>query len=188
MHCSGFGYRSKNIPDPGGRKAGLPAVKYCPRPNSIYRWENKYRMNQKYCWSLKTDRNYFPSWTRVKSLHPYAVPEIIAIPIVSGNIDYLKRMDENGQKKLNWKKNNRSIGGKRCNRSSRTQFTAPLIWQPGHWTHWALCGKNRLYNNRTGIVPVLSKLVNCSGPVQKPLMALLYTYGHRILNFIEKFA
>jgi len=34
MHCSGFGYRSKNIPDPGGRKLAA-CCNIVPGLNSI---------------------------------------------------------------------------------------------------------------------------------------------------------
>jgi len=44
--------------------------------------------------------------------------------------------------------------------------------------------EKQLYNNRTELFQSYSKLVNALVR-SKPLMALLYTYGHRILNFIE---
>jgi periplasmic divalent cation tolerance protein len=37
---------------------------------------------------------------RIRELHPYQVPEIIAVPILQGNPDYLKWIQEtvNGEK------------------------------------------------------------------------------------------
>jgi len=70
-----------------------------PGLNSIYRWENKIQDEPEILLIFKTRQELFSELEqRVKSLHPYAVPEIIAIPIVSGNIDYLKWMDENVKK------------------------------------------------------------------------------------------
>ena len=43
----------------------------------------------------KTQRNLFDKLSqRVKELHSYTVPEIIAMPVVEGSEDYLKWLKE----------------------------------------------------------------------------------------------
>jgi periplasmic divalent cation tolerance protein len=70
-----------------------------PGLNSIYRWENKIQDETELLLIIKTRQELFSELEqRVKNLHPYAVPEIIAMPILRGNIDYLKWMDENVKK------------------------------------------------------------------------------------------
>ena len=70
-----------------------------PGLNSIYRWENKIQDETELLLIIKTRQELFSELEqRVKNLHPYAVPEIIAMPILNGNIEYLKWMDENVKK------------------------------------------------------------------------------------------
>jgi periplasmic divalent cation tolerance protein len=62
----------------------LPAVR------SIYRWEGKLRDEAEVLLILKTQRKRFGELCdRVVALHPYDVPEVIALPIVAGSEDYL---------------------------------------------------------------------------------------------------
>jgi periplasmic divalent cation tolerance protein len=57
---------------------------------SIYRWEGKIEDDQEVIMVAKTERSLFePLEKRVKELHSYSVPEIIALPIVKGLKDYL---------------------------------------------------------------------------------------------------
>jgi len=58
---------------------------------SIYRWEGKIEDEAEVLMIAKTQRHIFdPLSKKVKELHSYAVPEIIAMPIVEGSEDYLK--------------------------------------------------------------------------------------------------
>jgi periplasmic divalent cation tolerance protein len=44
---------------------------------------------------VKTQKTLFNSLTeKVRELHSYAVPEIIALPIIEGSEDYLKWLEE----------------------------------------------------------------------------------------------
>ena len=71
-----------------------------PDLNSIYHWENKIQNDKELLLIIKSRQELFPELEqRIKGLHPYSVPEIIAIPIVNGNPDYLKWMDENVKKR-----------------------------------------------------------------------------------------
>ena len=58
---------------------------------STYRWEGQVeRASEWYC-HLKTTLDRLPALeSRLRELHPYEVPEIIAVPIVQGNADYLE--------------------------------------------------------------------------------------------------
>lgn len=63
----------------------LPAVE------SIYRWEGKVEENGETLVFFKTTQARFPALqVQLKSLHPYEVPEIIALPIVVGLPAYLR--------------------------------------------------------------------------------------------------
>ncbi len=63
---------------------------------SIYRWKgNIERTNEWLCIIKCTEKNYKGVEKKIKELHTYEVPEIVAMPIVSGNPDYLKWLAEN---------------------------------------------------------------------------------------------
>ena len=64
--------------------------------NSVYWWEGKMEDDKEGLLIVKTTLEKFPSLKeKVKEIHPYCVPEIIALPIVDGNEDYLKWVEEN---------------------------------------------------------------------------------------------
>lgn len=57
---------------------------------SIYRWEDKVESAEEWLCLIKTARTEYPQVEqRVRALHPYQVPEIIAVPISAGSPDYL---------------------------------------------------------------------------------------------------
>jgi periplasmic divalent cation tolerance protein len=56
-------------------------VNLCPSVESIYRWEGKVESAQEVLAIFKTTAASYPRLeARLKELHPYAVPEIIALP------------------------------------------------------------------------------------------------------------
>ncbi|MBI3621378.1 MAG: divalent-cation tolerance protein CutA [Nitrospirae bacterium] len=58
---------------------------------SIYRWEGQRCEEAEWLLVIKTRRPLFDRVaSEVKALHNYAIPEIIALPIVSGSKDYLR--------------------------------------------------------------------------------------------------
>jgi periplasmic divalent cation tolerance protein len=59
--------------------------------DSTYRWEGRIeRANEWYC-HLKTTRARVAGLrARLRSLHPYDTPEIVAVPLVDGDPDYLR--------------------------------------------------------------------------------------------------
>jgi len=57
---------------------------------SIYRWEGKTEDDQEVLMIAKTRQELFASLVKkVKQIHSYSVPEIIAVPIIEGSEDYL---------------------------------------------------------------------------------------------------
>jgi periplasmic divalent cation tolerance protein len=62
---------------------------------SIYRWKGKVENVQEWLCLIKTqDDLYNKVEVAIKSLHPYEIPEIIAIPIVKGSKEYLSWLDD----------------------------------------------------------------------------------------------
>jgi periplasmic divalent cation tolerance protein len=57
---------------------------------SIYLWEEKIQDDKEVLMIAKTKKKLFrPLEKKVKELHSYSVPEIIAVPITEGSADYL---------------------------------------------------------------------------------------------------
>ncbi len=62
---------------------------------SIYTWQGKIEDDAEVLLIVKTRGKLFdPLSAKVKELHSYSVPEIIALPIVRGSKDYLKWIRE----------------------------------------------------------------------------------------------
>lgn len=58
---------------------------------SIYRWEGKIQDDREWLLVIKTRQAHFAAVeTRVKALHSYQVPEVIALPITAGSEPYLE--------------------------------------------------------------------------------------------------
>jgi periplasmic divalent cation tolerance protein len=61
-----------------------------PGLRSVYRWEGKVQEDEEALLVLKTTRARFEALReRVLALHPYDVPEVIALPVVAGSAAYL---------------------------------------------------------------------------------------------------
>jgi len=59
--------------------------------NSIFRWQGKTETERESLMIIKTVSSLVPEIVNIiKSVHSYEVPEIIAMPIIGGNEDYLK--------------------------------------------------------------------------------------------------
>ena len=75
------------------RKAAC--VNIVPKVNSLFRWKGKIEDAEESLMVVKTRAELFPDVvSTVKSIHSYDVPEIIALPIVEGNPDYLSWLKE----------------------------------------------------------------------------------------------
>ena len=63
---------------------------------SIYTWQGKLEENTEALAFIKTTRGTYPRLeARLRELHPYDVPEIIAVPLAAGLPDYLRWVVEN---------------------------------------------------------------------------------------------
>lgn len=63
--------------------------------HSLYRWQGKVEESAEELLVIKTRADSFPALEkRVRELHSYAVPEIIALPIVHGSENYLRWLGE----------------------------------------------------------------------------------------------
>ncbi len=66
--------------------------------SSIYWWKGKIERDRESLLVVKTSAERLSELTeRVKEVHPYTVPEIIALPIIAGNEDYLEWIEESLQ-------------------------------------------------------------------------------------------
>ena len=68
-------------------------INLIPRVESIFRWEGEVQEAQEVLGLIKTTR-YSDLEAALRELHPYEVPEIIALPITAGLPDFLKWMGE----------------------------------------------------------------------------------------------
>jgi periplasmic divalent cation tolerance protein len=63
--------------------------------SSTYWWQGSVeRSIEWYCQAKTTVARLPQLQARIQELHPYEVPEIIAVPILQGNSEYLKRIQE----------------------------------------------------------------------------------------------
>ena len=66
-----------------------------PGIESHYWWQGKLDCSREWLLILKTRRARFAAVEKlVKQLHSYQVPEIIAVPLVAGQRDYLRWLSE----------------------------------------------------------------------------------------------
>ncbi|MBL7961128.1 divalent-cation tolerance protein CutA [bacterium] len=71
-------------------------VNIVDKVRSIYYWEGKVHDESEYLLVIKsTAENFEMVEKRIKELHSYKVPEIIALPIVKGSQDYLQWLSDN---------------------------------------------------------------------------------------------
>ena len=70
-------------------------VNIIPKVSSQYRWQGKIEKTDEVMLIVKTRAALLDELiTLVKQNHPYAVPEIIAVPIAGGNLDYLAWLEK----------------------------------------------------------------------------------------------
>jgi len=66
--------------------------------HSSYMWQGELHQEQEWQLLIKTDLSQFQTLeTKIRELHSYEVPEIIALPIVSGSQPYLQWISEQVQ-------------------------------------------------------------------------------------------
>ncbi len=65
-------------------------VNIVPGVTSVYRWKDSIEKDAELLLIIKTHSTVFATLTdRIKTLHPYELPEIIAVPITDGLPEYL---------------------------------------------------------------------------------------------------
>ena len=70
-------------------------VNAVPNISSHYWWKGKLQSSKESLLIIKTNKNLFEKLKKsIKKIHTYTVPEIIAMPIIAGNKDYLSWIDE----------------------------------------------------------------------------------------------
>lgn len=71
-------------------------VNIMPAGMSIYRWKGNIETAEEVILLIKTHEDKYPQVeTMIQKLHPYELPEIVAVPIVNGSSDYLGWLSEN---------------------------------------------------------------------------------------------
>ena len=66
-----------------------------PGVESVYRWAGKVEMGAEVLVVFKTVRGSYPAFaTRLRALHPYAVPEVLALRIADGLPAYLRWVEQ----------------------------------------------------------------------------------------------
>ena|SRR5947209_1737524 len=65
-------------------------VNVVPQIRSFYRWKGELETADEFLLIIKSSRDLFDRLkTELEKLHPYEVPEVLALPIVAGSENYL---------------------------------------------------------------------------------------------------
>lgn len=65
-----------------------------PALTSVYRWQDQVESSEEILLLIKTRKDcYARLEDRIKSLHPYELPEILSVPVENGLPDYLDWID-----------------------------------------------------------------------------------------------
>ena len=86
-----------------GRIAGLlvdkrlaACVSVVPGLRSYYRWQDRVETSDEMLLVIKTSRELFAALqSELEKIHPYDVPEILALPVVEGSENYLNWLGAN---------------------------------------------------------------------------------------------
>ena len=71
-------------------------VNIIPSVMSVYRWKDAVEHSEELLLLIKTSEAVWPLLeTRILELHPYELPEIIAVPIETGQADYTQWIKNN---------------------------------------------------------------------------------------------
>ena len=62
---------------------------------STYWWQGEVEKAEEWLCILKSRNDLYAELEKaIKGIHPYDVPEILAVPVISGNPDYLQWLDK----------------------------------------------------------------------------------------------
>ena len=74
-------------------------INILPGLTSIYRWQGKRETGTEELLMIKTTQDNYPTLqARIEELHPYELPEVIAVPIQAGLPAYLNWVDTSCQR------------------------------------------------------------------------------------------
>ena len=72
-----------------------PGVQIVGPITSTYRWQGKIETADEWqCWAKSRGELYEKIEAAIRRLHPYDVPEILALPVVASSSSYLKWLDD----------------------------------------------------------------------------------------------
>lgn len=93
---------------------------------SIYRWQDVVEDGAELLLMIKTRASLFPELeTRIKELHPYEVPEIVAVNIEQGSTEYLDWLDDSTVEPSGRKLRHSAVSGRQSPRGrGRSLHTA----------------------------------------------------------------
>jgi periplasmic divalent cation tolerance protein len=62
---------------------------------SYFQWQGKLESSQEYLCLIKSREDLYPELeAAIKSLHPYEIPEILAMPVIKGGKEYLNWLNQ----------------------------------------------------------------------------------------------
>ena len=71
-------------------------VNVVPGVRSFYRWKGEIESEVEFMLIIKTSRDLFPALrAEIEKLHPYEVPELLALPVLAGAENYLSWLQAN---------------------------------------------------------------------------------------------
>lgn len=71
---------------------------------SVYRWQGKVEQSEEDLLIIKTRKSAFPALEkRVREIHSYSVPEVIALPIIEGSSGYLRWLGDAVSGSTGWR-------------------------------------------------------------------------------------
>jgi periplasmic divalent cation tolerance protein len=71
-------------------------VNVVPGVRSFYRWKGEIESAGEFLLIVKTSRDLFPALcAEIEKLHPYEVPELLALPVLAGAENYLTWLESN---------------------------------------------------------------------------------------------
>jgi periplasmic divalent cation tolerance protein len=66
-------------------------VQVLPQMESVYRWQGRIERQKEVLLIAKTTKARFEALEReVRAIHSYETPEIVALPLTAGSVDYLE--------------------------------------------------------------------------------------------------
>ena len=77
------------------KKKCAACINIIPKVNSHFLWKGKLERAAEALLVIKTKRSYLKKVIKlVKKIHSYEIPEVIALPIIGGNKNYLKWIEK----------------------------------------------------------------------------------------------